>query len=147
MFQVWLSLPEKKWNNRHKHDQRHEPLHRKEDIGKISAACDPREKQYFCGIAHRSGGCTPLPQGRASPELPPPTNAYWELSVCQGFAPRPRNTAVNKHQLPSPEHTFSGSFGWGIYCVWVSRLSKQNSFLGGLYFGPEKFQAKNSCDL
>ena len=75
MFKVWLSLPEKRSGTIETNmirDMSH--FSEKEDVGKISAACDPREK-VFCGIARSRGGCTPLPQGRAS-EPPPPTNVY-----------------------------------------------------------------------
>ena len=45
----------------------------KEDVGKVSAAFDPRARQMLCGLAHDRGGCPHQPQGRAS-EPPPQTN-------------------------------------------------------------------------
>lgn len=48
MFKVWLSLPEKRSGTTDTNMIRDmSRFTEKEDIGKISAACDPREKQCF----------------------------------------------------------------------------------------------------
>ena len=86
MFKVWSSLPEKRSGTIETNmvrDMSH--FAEKEDVGKISAACDPREK-VFCGIAHSRGGCT---HPREEPQNRHHQQMCIENLLCARDCPRP----------------------------------------------------------